>query len=359
MARKLLKKVTIEDLSEDLIARKQYFQIDEKYPNEMGEMLEFFIDLLILRGRSLNTARSYYNDLCTFYDFFKEFYPDITTIKQIKRIHINKYFMYCQLQRKNSSTSLQRKEKTISLFFRVLEEQGLIEPEDCPLSKKDSLKRHSKKNVRIPIYAEDFELNELFKIILEEKNTFLRYRDYCIFSLLLYSGVRISELLSLDIKDIENLMNSGSIIVRGKGDKDRRIPISPSAFENGQLALIPEYLKIRNTYLKPDRFPDDINALFIGRECNRLGGNGVRARLKTYLNRISLDKNLTPHKFRHTFATCLLKEGIPMRVIQELLGHSSISTTELYSHVDTGDKEKAVGIFAERMGKSLTVRDDT
>lgn len=349
MSRTLIRKITIEDLSEDLTLRKEYFKIDEKYPGEMGEMFEFFLDLLILRGRSFNTVKSYYNDLCTFYDFFKDFYPNITSITQIKKIHINKYFMYCQSQRKNSNSSLDRKEKTITLFFRVLEEQGVIEPGDSPLTKRDSLKRRSEKNKKIPVYAEDFELEELFTEVLNEKNKFIRNRDYCIFALLFYLGLRISELLSLDIKDIEYLKHNGYITVLGKGDKERTIPIHKSAFEDGYLKFMDEYLKIRQAYLKPDRFPEDTEALFIGRECNRLGSDGVRSRLKKYINNIGLKKNLTPHKLRHTFATQLLKVGVNIRVVQELLGHESVGTTQIYSHVDNKDKASATEKLALRI----------
>lgn len=354
MSRKLIKKITIEDLSEDLMARKSFFQIDEKYPNEMGEMLEFFLDLLILKGRSFNTVRSYYNDLCTFYDFFKEFYPNITTLTQIKRVHVNKYFMYCQSQRKNGNTSLDRKEKTIGLFFRVLEEQGLLEPGDSPLSKRDSLKRRSEKNKKIPVYAEDSELEDLFIEILKEKNKFLRTRDYCIFALLFYSGLRISELLVLDLKDIEDLRRNESLIVLGKGDKERTIKIHHSAFEDGYLKYMDEYLSVRKNYLKPDRFPEDTESLFLGRECNRLGSNGVRGRLKNYITKIGLQKNLTPHKLRHTFATHMLKEGVDIRTVQELLGHTSVATTQIYAHIDDQDKSNAAAKLATRRKRTIT-----
>lgn len=355
MSRKILKKITIEDLSEDLMARKEYFKIDEKYPNEMGEMLEYFLDLLILKGRSLNTVKAYYNDLCTFYDFFKDFYPNITTLTQIKRIHVNKYFMYCQSQRKNSSISLNRKEKTIDLFFRVLEEQGLIEPGESPLSKRDSLKRRSEKNKKIPIYAEDYELEDLFNEILKQKNKFIKTRDYCIFSLLFYTGLRISELSALDIKDIEELRRTGSLIVLGKGNKERAIKVNHTAFEDGHLKYMDEYLTIRKNYLKPNRFPDDIEALFIGRECNRLGGDAVRKRMKIYINKIGLQKNLTPHKLRHTFATRLLKLGVDIRTVQELLGHSSVATTQIYAHIDDQMKSNA----AEKLATQYIIDNTT
>ena len=344
-ARRVKRKITIEELREDITLRKEHYKIMEKYPNELGETFEYFIDMLILAGKSYNTVRAYYNDLCTFFDFLKEVYPTITSLNQIEKIHVNRYYRYCQSTRKNGNAALNRKHKFLDMFFRVLEEQGVITADEIPIPKKDSLKQKSKPNNKLPVYAEECELDELFELILEEKNEFQRYRDYCMFSLLFYSGMRISELLSLDVDDIENLRKNGYFRVVGKGDKERSIPIHTSAFEVGHLRYFDNYLRVRELNLNPKLYPEDIDALFISREGNRLIDKTPQTKIKKYIKKLGMKKELTPHKLRHSFASHLLKMGVNIRVVQELLGHASVSTTQIYAHISDQDKKKAAELM--------------
>jgi integrase/recombinase XerC len=143
----------------------------------------------------------------------------------------------------------------------------------------------------------------------------------------LYStGIRVSELVGLNIDDVDFL--GEAIVVRGKGRKERITPIGPTA-----LSAIRKYLQLRQGDGRSTSF--DQHALFVNKHGQRLSTRSVRRKLDKYLTQVGLDPDISPHTLRHTFATHMLNAGADLRSVQELLGHQSISTTQIYTHLTT------------------------
>lgn len=158
---------------------------------------------------------------------------------------------------------------------------------------------------------------------------FWKLRDRAVLETLYSTGCRISELVSLDLADLD--LKNRSALVMGKGSKERNVFLGAEA-----LAALREYLSLREQHLRggtssPD--PDAQKALFINHRGKRITDRGVRFVLASYLRAANFGKRVTPHTFRHSFATHLLDRGADIRAVQELLGHSSLTTTQVYTHV--------------------------
>ncbi len=152
-------------------------------------------------------------------------------------------------------------------------------------------------------------------------------RDRVIFRVLYSTGCRLSELLAMEVKDLD--LPRGRVIVHGKGSKDRFVFLSDSAVSD-----IGTYLRLRSTYLEGlGADPVRTSSLFINKQGKQLTPQGVHYIFQTYAKKTGIEKHVTPHTFRHTFATQLLDHDAGIRVVQELLGHENISTTQIYSHV--------------------------
>ncbi|MBQ5668626.1 MAG: tyrosine-type recombinase/integrase, partial [Peptococcaceae bacterium] len=152
-------------------------------------------------------------------------------------------------------------------------------------------------------------------------------RDKAIFELLYSSGLRVSELVDIDVSDIQK--QKGILRIIGKGSKERIVPVG----EQAQFA-IERYLESgRSLLLKNAKSEDAESALFLNQQGGRLTVRGVQYLLEQYIKKGALKYKVSPHAFRHTFATHLLDNGADLRVIQELLGHESLSTTQVYTEV--------------------------
>jgi integrase/recombinase XerC len=154
-------------------------------------------------------------------------------------------------------------------------------------------------------------------------------RDLAIFELMYSSGLRVSELTSLQVEDVD--LENGWVRVIGKGSKERYCPVGEKAIESLR-SYLPERLMILNAH------PDvrGVKALFLNNRGGRLSSRHVRRLMKSCLDTANLGRDASPHAFRHSFATHLLQGGADLRSIQELLGHSSLSTTQRYTKVDLG-----------------------
>jgi site-specific recombinase XerD len=155
-------------------------------------------------------------------------------------------------------------------------------------------------------------------------------RDVAVITLFLYSGLRVAELSALDRSDVD-FVNETVLVRRGKGGAARLLPLHPIAAR-----AIQEYLVTRF---------DTEQALFLSRLTRRISHRQVQRTVLAIARGAGLDKHVTPHKLRHTFATLLLERGADLRVIQELLGHASIATTQIYTHVVQAHKRKAVDLL--------------
>ncbi len=184
--------------------------------------------------------------------------------------------------------------------------------------------RTPKQEKRLPKFLEMDQV----KALLEAPNdaTLLGARDRAMLEALYSTGIRVSELVGLNIEDIDFL--GEAVVVRGKGRKERVAPIGPTA-----LSAVRRYLELRQRDARAASF--DPNALFVNKHGQRLSTRSVRRKLDKYLTQVGLDPDISPHTLRHTFATHMLNAGADLRSVQELLGHQSISTTQVYTHLTT------------------------
>jgi len=213
--------------------------------------------------------------------------------------------------------SLARKISSLRNFFKFLHKKGVINSDFI-----DTLEP-VKLNKSIPIFLSEKELEKLFSIPdLSNKQGF---RDRTILEILYSSGLRVSELITLRTTDVfkeENLLR-----VRGKGNKERIVPYTTTTAN-----YLETYLnQIRHKLMKPGAYND---FLFLNRFGKPFTRQGIWKKLKQFAKLAEIEKDISPHKIRHTFATHLLEGGADLRSVQILLGHSSINTTEIYTHVE-------------------------
>lgn len=279
-----------------------------------------FIEYLTIeKDRSIHTVKSYQDDLDGFYGFLED-----ERFKDIKKIQYQDLRQYLANLKKNeyAQKSIARKIASLKSFFKYLYKEGLIEKN--PAKDLASPKVHK----RLPVFLDVAEMMRLIEA--PEKDDIWGWRDKAILETLYSTGIRVSELVGLNSADIDS---SGKIIkVLGKGSKQRICPIGETA-----LNVIKKY-----TALKKQKYNSvDKDALFINKARRRISDRSVRFIVKKYVRRISSKTKVSPHTLRHSFATHLLDRGADLRAVQELLGHSSLSTTQIYTHV-TAQRLKAV-----------------
>ncbi len=221
-----------------------------------------------------------------------------------------------QLKKNFSERSILRKLTSSRTFFSYLERNGWIESNPFD---GISLRRTS---FRLPSVLTEEEVKELLSL---ERHDFTDERDHILFFFLYSTGARISEALSVDVEDIE--WNERRIRITGKGRKERFLFLPVSLVRE-----LRKYLELRSEYLSGKKNPEE-KALFLGERGSRLPFSSAHIIFDRYREMLSWQKEFTPHTLRHTFATHLLDRGADIRMVQELLGHESISTTQIYTHV--------------------------
>ena len=288
---------------------------------------------LVIQGRSKKTVEEYGLDLRTFFRFLIAMRDGIPTdgeefneisiacvdeefIRQVKTIDILEFMAYTAQARGNSAAARSRKLSAIRMFFKYLTvSEKIIELNpaadiESP-KKKKSLPKH-------------LSLDESVKL-LANSNDSDSIRDYCILTLFLNCGMRVSELVSVPVSSVNLQMQY--LIAFGKGNKERIIPL-------GSMAI--KYLKKYLEEVRPQLIKDEdskVNTLFVnmwGRPMTRINFYNL---IKNYGRSAGITKDITPHVLRHSFATHLLDNGTDLRVVQELLGHADISTTQIYTHL--------------------------
>ena len=218
-----------------------------------------------------------------------------------------------------SKVTSARKLATLRSFYKFLVRRGHLETSPVTAI------RTPKQEKRLPLCLDDHQIETLLNC--PNTNNMLGARDRAILETLYGSGLRVSELVALNLSDVDFL---GEILhVRGKGKKERLAPIGAPA-----LQAIQRYLTFRDSDPRKPSF--DQQALFINKHGQRLSTRSVRRKLDKYLLQSGLDPRISPHTLRHSFATHMLNNGADLRVVQELLGHQSLSTTQVYTHLTTG-----------------------
>lgn len=258
------------------------------------------------RNYSVHTIRAYMNDLTEFEDFLIDASTDI---EKVNSKIINLYSL--NLYTKNSKSTVSRKLTTLRSFFNFMVRKGNLKQNPAkliPLPKKEK---------ELPVFL---SVDEVFKLIDSiDQEGILSLRDLAIIELLYSSGLRVSELANIKVLDIDHRENF--VKVSGKGNKERVVPFGSNARE-----VILQYLR-RRIELKPK---DDF--LFLNNRGSGLTTRSIERIVKKYGLLSGISKKISPHALRHTFATHLLGGGADLRSIQELLGHSSLSTTQRYTH---------------------------
>ena len=274
------------------------------------------------RNMSPETIRAYQKDLEQFVKHFTQegdpFTPQIITQQQVRDFLAN-------LREKNyQKTTIVRKLATIRSFYKVLLKKGYIETN--PVSEI----RTPRVEKRLPHFLDTNEVERL--LTAPEGTGFQPVRDRAILGTLYSTGLRVSELTSLNLADVDLV---GEVIrARGKGQRERVIPLGSFA-----VRALKEYLRLRETVQrKGDENQDE--AVFLNRFGERLSSRSIRKILDKYIKITGLNKKTSPHTLRHSFATHLLNRGANLRMVQELLGHKHLSTTQIYTHVTSQAMKK-------------------
>lgn len=215
-----------------------------------------------------------------------------------------------------SKSTTARKLATLRSFYKFCVRRNYMQTN--PLSSI----RMPKQDKRLPKFLTVDEVNRLLRT--PEDNSLLGARDRAMLEVLYSTGIRVSELVDLNAGDVDT--QSQVIRIRGKGKKQRATPIGPTA-----LSAIARYVDLRRADVRSPSF--DQQALFVNKHGQRLSTRSVRRKLDKYLATAGLDPTISPHTLRHSFATHMLDKGADLRSVQELLGHQSISTTQIYTHL--------------------------
>jgi len=273
----------------------------------MNDYIAKFIRYLdVERAVSAHTLRAYRKDLEDFFEYVK------TEPDKIDMIDV-RGFIAEQIKKGLNKTTVSRRLASIRSFFKFLCREGYIKSNPAKLVP----------NPKLPKLLPRFlSVDDVFSLVEKPEGIgFIPLRDKAILELLYSSGPRVSELSGLNIDDLN--IKGNLIKIRGKGKKERIVPVGSKAID-----AIKSYMIDRMLLKSKDR------ALFLNRMGTRLTDRGVRRIVVKYAKALTINGQIGPHTLRHTFATHLLQGGADLRVIQELLGHSSLSTTQKYTHLD-------------------------
>ncbi|RKY36977.1 MAG: tyrosine recombinase XerC [Candidatus Omnitrophota bacterium] len=283
--------------------------------NLFSYYLNKFISYLKMeRNYSHHTISNYLRDLQEFGDFLQKHCQN-RDIKEIDYFTLRK-FLGNLATRDLSRRTISRKISTLKSFFKFLYREGIIK------SNPATALIYPKLEKPLPKFLTEEEVAKILN--MPGGDTFISLRDKAILEFLYSTGARVSEAASLKIEDVDLL--GGIVKVKGKGRKERLLPLGE-----------PAILAIRN-YLKSRK--DSNPYLFINRRGTKLSERAFRLIVDRYIRKAALSLKVSPHTFRHSFATHLLNRGADLRSVQELLGHASISTTQVYTHLSIESLKK-------------------
>jgi integrase/recombinase XerC len=281
-------------------------------PQNMNKQVEDFLNFLTTeKGASEHTTKNYGIDLREFMKFIGE-----KELPGLTYLDIRSFLAFLKT-REYSKSSISRKLACLRSFFKYLVRENILAQNPAAGIATP------KKEKRLPSFMNPDEITKLLDA--PAKNSWEEKRDKAILEMLYSSGLRVSELAGLNHDDLDFF--GGLVRVRGKGKKERIVPVGQTA-----LSSLRAYWDMKapreneSTIKKP---------LFISRLGSRLTDRSVRRMILKYVKRTGLGKEISPHTFRHSFATHMLDRGADLRSVQELLGHANLSTTQIYTHVTT------------------------
>ncbi len=281
----------------------------------MEKYIEKFVRYLeIEKNYSQHTIINYKLDLQGFNKFIAG-----TALEKIDYLNLRKYLAV--LKEKNfGNRTVGRRLSTLRSFFRFLCREGYIKTNPILMLSSPKLEKH------LPSFMTEEEVYRLIEsAFAKTPQDISGLRDRAIWEVFYSSGLRISELVGLNLADIDFI--SGILKIRGKGKKERIVPIGTTA-----LTTVKKYLEKREKQSE---------ALFLNHRGKRISTRGVRFLLVKYLKASGIKPGVSAHTFRHSFATHLLNHGADLRTVQELLGHANLSSTQIYTHLTT-EKLKSV-----------------
>ena len=280
----------------------------------MNDYINDFIDYLVVeKGLSNNTQESYRFDLLDFSKYLED--NKLNDLENLKESDIINYLTFLKDDKKLKARSIERHITTLRMLYKYLIKNEILDNDITANIDNLKLGRH------LPDVLTVDEVSDLLDIKI---NTIYDIRTKAMLEIMYSSGLRVSELVNLELSDID--MYNDTILINGKGSKERIVPIGEYSKK-----YLNDYLQIRNELIK--RKNGNPNKLFLNNHGMPITRNGFNFLLNNILKEKGIEKNVTPHTLRHSFATHMLDNGADLRSIQELLGHSDIVTTRIYTHV--------------------------
>lgn len=297
------------------------------YEDEIDIFQTYMEDL----GYSSHTIKCYLSDVKSFLLFLFEKESKLISVEEISSKNIQEYLR--KTQKGMAKTTRNRRLMSLRTFFK-----SLVKAEELTINPAAEIDMAKTEKNSLPTYLNDEELRLLFKCIKLDQ---YHIRNKCILMLMSLAGLRVIEIHNLNITDLIRDVNEPGINVLGKGNKARYIPLPPSLFN-----LLLEYERI----YRPNPKPEHTNAFFISKRGERISRRRIQMISEEAFNTLKSlpefeylqNKKLSSHKLRHTFGTRLVREGVDLVTVQELMGHSNLSTTQIYTHVNNKQKQEAM-----------------
>ncbi|MBR3049181.1 MAG: site-specific tyrosine recombinase XerD [Bacilli bacterium] len=294
---------------------------------KIEDAINDFINYCVFeKGLSDKTKDSYYNDLCIYKDYIKKDRVEDITSDDIKG------FLKSRNNNEKSST-IAHNLTVIKNFHKYLYKENIVKEDISLFIDRPKLQKKLPKTLSVE------DVDKLLDIELKTK---FDYRNKAMLELMYGTGLRVSELVSLTLNDIDT--TNCIIRIMGKGSKEREIPLGEYS-----IYYLNMYLEVRGSMLKGK----DDNKLFLNNHGRGMTRQGFFKNLKKILKEKGLSTDISPHTLRHSFATHLLNRGADLRSIQEMLGHSDISTTKIYTHVSDDKVSKDYKKYHPRVDKEV------
>ena len=283
--------------------------------DDVEKYLEY---LSFQKGYSSNTVISYRRDIYKFLEYMEKENASFNDVDSI----LIRNFLLEETLNGISKRSSQRRLVALRRFYEWMLKEKKVKFNPFKIISSPKLDK------TLPDFLHQEEIDELF-VNNEKRTDFLALRDHALLELLYASGLRVSEIVNLTLDQIES--STRIIKVTGKGNKERMVPYSVECKKT-----LDKYIdECRKEIVEKNKLENDPKALFLNARGEKLTTRGVEYILKSIEKKIGMELDLHPHKMRHSFATHLLDEGVDLRVIQEILGHESLETTQVYTHIST------------------------
>jgi integrase/recombinase XerC len=312
--------------------------------NQAEELVQRFAEALRGQmGRSENTVRVYTTDLRPYLAFLEQEDQDV---RGLDRRHLRRYLAWLSTSARGKDggyarVSVARKLVALRAFYRYLTQEGIVPKNPIPRGRTFNIKVEK----RLPVFLGREEAERLVEN--PDVSQPLGMRDRAILELLYSSGIRLSELHDMDTKDLNMTTSEARVI--GKGSKERVVLLGKPAVES--IAL---YIRSARPYLAGD---DTDDALFLNRYGGRLSRRSIETIVSRYAALAATRPDVHPHTLRHTFATHMVEGGADLRVVQDLMGHSSPATTQIYTHVTMNEARAEYMTTHPRAGLKVSALD--